>query len=125
MSKRKTISIIFFLYCALSYGQTLDICDIKTINDVEKAKIIVSDFIVIDTIVKGISYNLIYHCPNGLSILGNTNKKGEKSGMWKFYNGNLFIIGEFKKNEMTGNWYNDPEIFTYVKGKKKKVRIIF
>jgi len=107
------------------FGQTVEICNIKTIVDIEKADIPVSEFTSVDTIIKGISYNLMCKCETGLIILGNCNEKGIKEGNWRFSRGNLFITGKFRKNKMSGKWFDDPNVVTYSQGKRRRAAVVF
>lgn len=126
MGTYKFILTIFICFCCLqNFGQTIQICNIKTIQDVEKSEILISEFAQVDTIVNGTSYNAIFICLGGLTVLGNFDVKGKKQGYWTFIRGSICIQGQFKKDKMTGKWVRDPEIMTYKRGKCKSMAIIF
>jgi len=126
MQNQKYILSIFICFCCLqSIGQTIQICNIKTIQDIEKSEILISEFAQVDTIVNGTSYNALYICLSGLTALGNFDVKGKKQGYWTFIRGSISIQGQFKKDKMTGKWVSDPEIMTYKRGKCKSMAIIF
>lgn len=104
-------------------------CNLNYIKDVKRAKIDLSSFQEIDTIVGtgdfATKYNRLYICENGTVILGNVDSIGRMYAEWSFdkenstgYEGH--ITGEFKNGKMDGYWSHGSYSSLYKNGRLKE-----
>lgn len=127
------ISTTTFFFSACSVVKSKSCCNLKYISQVKHAKINLSKFQEIDTIVGSgdfeKTFNRMFVCRNGTLILGNVNSSGEKHGEWSFKKDNAtgyegHISGEFKNGKMDGYWAHGPYSSLYKNGRHVETKRI-